>query len=151
MDNERTASRSALVGTWSLISFQGQAGQGPVVYPYGPQARGTLIYAANGRYAVQIMNRDRPPLAAGDQMKGTPAEIKAAFEGCLAYYGTYDYDPAAGYVLHHIEASLFPNWDGATLKRFAELDGNRLKLTTPPMAWGGSENYVGRLVWGRSE
>jgi hypothetical protein len=150
MNNEQTAHRSALVGTWTLISFEGQAGQGPVVYPYGADAQGILIYADNGRYAVQIMNRARPPLAAGDQMKGTPQEIRAAFEGCLAYYGSYEYDPAAGWVLHHVEASLYPNWNGVTLKRYAELEGDRLKLTTPSMPWGGSENFVGCLVWERS-
>ena len=94
-------------------------------------------------------NSGRPAIAAGDQMKGTADEIRANFEGCIAYYGWYDFEPEAGFVLHHVEASLYPNWEGQALKRFCEFSGNRLTLTTPPTVWGGSGNFVGRLVWER--
>lgn len=38
----------------------------------------------------------------GDMMKGTPEELKAAFEGFDAYCGTYDINDAYSSVTHHL-------------------------------------------------
>ena len=146
------AEKAALfIGTWKLLFFESRTSQGDVRYPFGKAPEGTLIYTASGRFAVQLMGTDRPRFANGDQMKGTAEEIRASFEGCIAYYGTYALDPAGSFVVHQVERSLFPNWDGQGLKRFYELSGNRLKLTTPPTVWGGGGEVVSRLEWERLE
>ncbi|GEM_PF-6774270 len=44
--------------------------------------------------AVQIMRSDRPAFASGERLEGTQEEIKAAFEGYFAYYGTYEVNEA---------------------------------------------------------
>lgn len=82
-------------------------------------------------------------------MKGTTEEIKANYEGFVSYYGSYEYEGENGVVIHHVEGSLFPNWEGQKLKRFVELSKNRLKLSTPPTVWGGE--VVGVVLWERTE
>ena len=151
MSPETIANEAPIVGAWRLISFQSRTDNGEVTYPFGEEPQGTLIYTAHGRYAVQLMRGARPRFADPDQMKGTAAEIKASFEGCIAYFGRYEFHAKAGFVVHHIEGSLFPNWEGQALKRFFELTGDRLKITTPPTVWGGGGQIVGLLEWQRIE
>ena len=81
-------------------------------------------------------------------MQGTVEEIEANYQGVIAYYGHYEVDRENGFVIHHVEGSLFPNWEGQPQKRFYELSGNQLKLRTPPTSWGGGE-VVGVLLWER--
>ncbi|MCY1306676.1 Lipocalin-like domain protein [compost metagenome] len=52
-------------------------------------------------------------------------------------------------VLHHVRHSLFPNWEGGTQRRVAQLDGNVLALTAR-LEEGTSEARTARLVWRRS-
>ena len=80
-------------------------------------------------------------------MQGTREEIEAGYEGYIAYYGSYEFDPTGGFVVHHMDGSLFPNWEGQGLKRYCAFSGLRLTLTTPPIVWGGES--VGTLVWER--
>lgn len=139
-----------IVGSWRLVSFQRRKGSGEMLYPFGEDAEGLLIYTARRRFSVQLMRRARPLFVAGDQLSGTAEEIKASYEGCIAYYGSYELHPEAGFVVHQVERSLFPNWEGQSLTRFYALSGNRLELTTPPTVWGGAE-VVGTLKWERME
>ena len=134
-----------IVGVWKLISFKTQRENGEVIYPFGKNAQGSLIYTKSGHFSVQLMRPDRPQFVSRDQMRGTAEEIKANYEGVISYYGHYEFDRKKGFVIHHVEGSLFPNWEGQRLKRFFELSGNRLKLITPPTLWGGGE-VVGVLL-----
>ena len=139
-----------IIGTWKLISFEIQRENGEVIYPFGKNAQGSLIYTESGRFSAQVIRPDRPQFTSGDQMRGTTEEIKANYEGFISYYGPYEFDRKKGFVIHHVEGSLFPNWKGQRQKRFYELSGNRLKLSTPPTLWGGGE-VVGVLIWERIE
>lgn len=146
---EKFSQNSApMVGAWKLISFKIQKANGEVIYPFGKNARGSIIYTDSGRFSAQVMRPDRPKFASGDQMKGTAEEIKANYEGYVSYYGSYEFDNENGFIIHHVEGSLFPNWEGQGLKRFFELSGNRLKINTPPTLWGGGEN-VATAIWER--
>jgi len=126
-----------IVGAWKLISLGIQREDGEVMYPFGKNAQGSLIYTKSGRFSAQVMRPDRPQFASGDQMRGTAKEIKANYEGFVSYYGPYEFDRIEGFVIHHVDGSLFPNWEGRPQKRFYKLSGNRLKLSTPPTLWGG--------------
>jgi len=139
----------ALVGAWRLVSFEIEKDDGTVIRPFGSDAQGSIIYTDSGRFSAQVMRSARPSFAAGDQMKGTPEEIEASYKGCISYFGSYQLDPSDGVVVHQVEASLFPNWEGGSQKRFFELSGDRLKLSTPPTLWGGGGPIVGVLVWER--
>ena len=119
-----------------------------MIYPFGADAIGSIIYAQSGRYSTRLMRIGRPRFASGDQMKGTPEEMAANYTSFISDYGYYYYDAAGGYVIHNIEGCLFPNWEGQGHKRFFALSGNRLKLSTPPTLWGGGE-IVAVFDWER--
>ena len=84
-------------------------------------------------------------------MNGSAEEIKANYESFVSYFGPYEFDAEEGFVLHHVEGSLFPNWEGQAQKRFFELSGNQLTLSTPPTLWGGGGEIVAVLIWERIE
>jgi hypothetical protein len=104
------------------------------------------MYDAQGHMSVQIMGCDRPLFASGDPWRGTPEEIKAAFEAFTAYFGNYEVNESEGTVTHHLKGSWFPNWVGLDQKRVFEFSGNRLTLSTPPTQVGGAA-LTGLLIW----
>ena len=97
------------VGTWRLVS---------------DTTTGIMIYDSIGNMAAQVMpNRVRRKYAAAEP---TPEEAKDAITGYLAYFGTYDVNNAEGFVTHHIQGSLFPEYTGTDQIRYFEVDGERL-------------------------
>jgi hypothetical protein len=138
-----------IIGAWKLISFEVRR-ENDVVYPFGKNAQGIIMYTDSGLMSVHLMRPDRPQFASGDQLRGTDEEIKANYEGFVSYYGPYELNRKEGFVIHHLEGSLFPNWEGTSHKRFFEFSGNQLKLITPPTLWGGGE-IVAINIWERIE
>ena len=137
------------VGTWKLGSSEFRRSDGNAIYPYGKDAVGLIIYGADELMSVRLMRSDRPAFASGDILKGTVEEIKAAFEGYLAYFGTYDVNEQDGTVTHHIQGSSFPNWVGQDQKRYFKFSDNRLTLSTPPIP-AGDTTVTGLLIWERA-
>ena len=137
-------------GAWKLISTDYRGEDGEVTYPFGEEVVGQLMYDGKGNMGAQIIRADRPNFASGDWHKGTPEEIKAAFEGYRCYYGTYDVDEEKKMITHHVIGSSYPNWmaEGVDHVRYYEFSGNRLILRTVPLLIGGKK-MVGRLVWER--
>ena len=128
----------AFVGTWRLVSFEGRPeGGGAFFYPLGPDAIGQLMYDRAGNMGVHLLKLDRPRFASGDRRRGTDAEVLAAFDGIIAYFGTYTIDPAKGTVTHHVRGSSFPNWEGGDQVRIYEIEGDHLSLLTPPILVSG--------------
>ena len=138
----------ALVGTWRLVSFESRLQSGEIRYPMGRVVAGQLIYDAVGNVSAHIMDVSRPAFASGDRATGTEAEVRAAFVGYLAYYGTYAADHVRGTVTHHIAGASFPNWICRDQSRLFRLDGDRLTITTPPIRAGG-ENLITVIIWDR--
>jgi hypothetical protein len=148
MEQKLAEDAPLIVGAWKLISFEVRREDGDVIRPFGEDAQGSAIFTESGRFSAQAMRPDRPRFVSGDQLKGTADEIKANYEGFISYYGSYEFDAESGAIMLHVEGSLFPNWEGGVQERFFELTGNRLKLSTPPIQWGGGE-IVAVLVWER--
>jgi hypothetical protein len=136
-----------LVGSWKLISFHSQDSTGRITYPFGKDARGRLIYEPDGRMAVQLMDSNRPRFTTNDPLVTSEAEVRAAFGGYTAYYGTYSVNPDEKTIVHHIEAALLPNWAGTDQQRHFEFDGKYLTLKGP-LVLGGAQGSVS-LVWER--
>lgn len=130
-----------LVGSWKLISFQMLEPNGQTAYPFGKDAQGRLTYGPDGRMAVQLMNPSRPRFASDDPLVTSEAQVRAAFGGYTAYYGTYSVNPNERTIVHHIEAALLPNWVGADQLRHFEYDGKYLTLKGA-LLLGGSERIV---------
>ena len=142
--------QAAFVGVWRLLSSEFRQADGTSVFPLGERPQGQIYYDAHGHMAAQLMRPDRPRLCSGDTSDTAVADLRAAFDGYTAYFGTYTLDPDAGQVTHHVEGSLLPNWIGKELVRFYEFSANGriLTLATPPM---GPEDarVIGQLVWER--
>ncbi len=141
--------KQQLIGTWKLVSFELRLADGILIRPMGEGVQGVLIYTPDDRVVVQLMDPERPRFAEDDWMRGTPEETKTAFEGSLAYYGTFELEKHKGMILHHIQGCTFPNWVGTDQERIIELVDNELTLITPMLALSG-EQVVGRLAFRRA-
>ena len=140
--------KEKFVGTWKLVLYELNVSGGEVNYPFGLDAVGWLVYDINGHMFVQVMCLDRATFASGDRLRGTLEETKSAFEGYLAYFGTYEVNEEQRTVTHHIEGSLFPNWVGTAQKRFFEFTDDQLTLKSPPILVDGKQQ-TGRIIWKR--
>ncbi|MHA1242407.1 MAG: lipocalin-like domain-containing protein [Promethearchaeota archaeon] len=127
---------------WKLNSMESQTVDGEVLEKFNWIGR--LRYDDKGYMSVQLMDSNRQPLEDWESSE----ELKKAFEGYNAYYGTYDVDHEEGSVTHHLEGSLFPNWTNIDLKRLFKLFDNRLELITTPRQENDTE-VVWRLIWER--
>lgn len=122
------AKDDGFVGTWRFVSMEARSPKGEVIYPYGRDIFGRLIYTEEGFMSVLFMNPDRPRFASDDPMAGTTEEIEASFRGFDAYCGTYTIDKEQATVTHHIQASKFPNWIGTDQVRSFESRDRRMVL-----------------------
>ena len=136
-----------ILGTWRLLYYEARSEDGEVSYPGGREQEGYLIYSPDGYFAVLIMKKGRPRFSSDDFRGGTVSEKAGAAETFVAYCGTYSVGD--GCVIHHIEASLFPNWVGTDQLRFIEIEGDRLVLTSPPLLVAG-KTQTAYLVWERA-
>ncbi len=142
-------SKEKLIGTWKLISAEYRRADGIAIDYLGDKPVGQLVYEARGNVSIQLMRRERPAFAVNDRAGSTPQEAKAALDGYLAYFGTYDVNETQGTVTHHITGCAFPNWVGVDQTRYFELAGNRLTLRTPALMIQGAQ-VNGQLVWERA-
>ena len=78
--------------------------------------------------------------------KATMKKGRMAMKSMIAYAGRYEF--RGDHVLHHVTLSSFPNWVGTSQKRHVRLDGDRMTLSTDPIAHQGRE-VTASLVWER--
>ena len=135
------------VGAWKLISFEQRTTAGEVTHPMGEHPVGRLTYDAQGLMSAQLMLPVRPKFEAPSKARGSAEQKIAAFDGYIAYYGTYTVDVARRTVIHHVEASLYPNWVGSEQRRLFEFSEGRLILRV--VNGSGGPGTEGRLVWER--
>jgi hypothetical protein len=140
--------RDQLIGVWRLMSYEFRLADGILIRPMGEGVQGILIYTANGYVSLHIFDPERPKFAADDFMKGAPEEVQQAFEGSMAYYGTFEVDEQKAMVIHHVQGCTFPNWVGVDRVQFYEFVRDQLLLTTLPMSLSG-EQVVGQLTFKR--
>jgi hypothetical protein len=113
---------SPLAGTWDLVDFVSRDPDGTVTTPFG-RAVGRLMYDAHGHMAGQIMQPGRAVVGRGDD-----ATARAALEGYIAYYGSYEISADAAVVTHRVTGSLSPAVVGTEQVRRMRLEGDRLVL-----------------------
>jgi hypothetical protein len=108
-----------------------------------------LLYDGAGNMSAQLGKTNRARFTSRDPTLGTDAEVRDAFDGYIAYFGTYSIDESKHAITHHVVGASFPNWVGVDLVRIYTFDeGGRLQLATPPIVVGGrSLEYV--LLWER--
>jgi hypothetical protein len=139
------------IGAWKLVSCEARSSNGEVSYPYERNPFGLLMYDSGGNMSVLIMRRDRPKFASDNRWGGSSEEIKTAFEGFIAYCGTYEVNEEKGTVIHHVEGSSLPNEMGTAKVRVFKFSGDQLSLITPPQPVGeGQLTAPWHLIWVRT-
>lgn len=131
--------REELVGTWRLVAARQRLTDGsvrPDPQP-GPHGVGYIMYDATGHMCVVLANPDRP--AWKSPSAATDAEVRSAFEGLVAYCGTYETDERRHVVIHHVEADREPHMMGRDRTRLAEVNGDRLVLRPKDLPPGVAE------------
>ena len=124
------------VGSWS----------NPVSNSYGENARGLLIFSADGRYQLSIQRASLPKVASNNRTKATPQEEHAIVEGTINHFGRYTVDGKKNLLTFHIEGSSFPNWNGTTQERpFTLKDG----VLTYKVAASSGTGQPGTTSWKR--
>ena len=117
-DSNKEEQSKKLIGTWTFVAFEARSSRGTIIHPLGTDPYGLLMFDTDRNFSAFTMRRDRPTFAVNDASKGTPNEIKAAFEGLIAYCGTYDVNNKKGTLTYHIEGNWFPNLVGQDQVRF---------------------------------
>ena len=115
-----------LLGTWTLVSHESTW--------YGVNPKGVAFFDAGGRFIITVMRSDRAKYAINHPAQGTAEENKATAQGIMTYFGTYSVSEADRTIAIHIEASSFPNWDGADQTRIFAITGDQLTLATTARA-----------------
>jgi hypothetical protein len=129
--------KNALVGTWSLVSFESFDATGAVVPSMeGANLKGLLIFTGNGVVSLQMIS-ELPKLASKDRLKTTSAEEKAIAHGVLSFFGAYTVNDTDKVVSVRIERSTFANQMRAELKRLATVSGDELTLQNTGRSAGG--------------
>lgn len=132
-----------LVGTWRLLSYETDEQDGRRGKPFA-NAVGRLQYDESGNMAGQVMRPDRLPVELGE---GGAQQVRAAYVGYIAYFGTYEVAPDGSTVTHHVEGALNPAWVGGDQVRSVRFDGERLVLTAEVPKAGKMVTHV--LTWER--
>lgn len=135
-----------LLGSWRLVTMETRFNDGRVRYPYGREAVGYILYTAEGRMSATIMAGDRASFGT-DYGRGEGMDEKAtAFEGYLSYAGRYTFQ--GDRAIHHVEASLIPDWVGTDLIRLAAFHDDQLHLSTEPTTRGTTTRTT-VIIWER--
>lgn len=123
--------RPEIVGSWRLIDCVRTGADGAVSHPWGKDAVGLLIYAADGHMSAAI---DQPDGAGGRRM--------------LSYCGRLECEGAEN--VHRIEIASDPALVGTVQRRRVTLAGDTMTLTaSPSIAFGPGTSAD--LVWRRAD
>jgi hypothetical protein len=130
-----------LVGNWTLLSYLTRNPDGSRGKPYG-DAVGRLSYDAAGYMAGQVMRPGRSNVAPGDWQA---QQVRSAYAGYIAYFGTYEVNPTGDTVVHHVDGALNPGWVGGDQVRKLVFEGDLLILSTEVEKAGKLVTHV--LTW----
>ncbi len=140
------AVKAKFVGVWALLSAVTTGADGKVSNRYGVKPSGRITYDSSGRMSAILMGAGRKKVGSLDLRDATESESKAVLQSFAAYYGRFDVNEANKTVIHHVEASLDPNWVSTDLVRSYEFEGDKLILTAASPT--GAKT---RLVWQRQK
>ena len=130
-----------IIGTWKLISYKIIRPLKEEMYPYGPDARGYLIYTPS-HVSVHIMHPERRQCTTQD-FRGAEVEEKLEMaDNYGGYVGTYEIRDNT--VIHYPEISMYHNFTLTPQVRYFQLNENQLILECPH-----GEDGRSHLIWQR--
>jgi len=130
-----------LIGSWRLVSYETEEPGGRRGQPYG-QAVGRLTYDENGNMTGQVMRPGRAEVSLGE---GSAQQVRAAYLGYIAYFGTYEINADGTSVVHHVHGALNPAWVGGDQVRGLRFEGEQLVLSAGVTKGGAIVTHV--LTW----
>lgn len=130
-----------LVGNWTLVSYLTENRDGSRGKPYG-DAVGRLSYDEHGYMSGQVMRPGRTEVAPGEW---GAQQVRSAYAGYIAYFGTYEVNDAGDMVVHHVHGALNPGWVGGDQVRRLQFDGDLLVLSTDVPKAGALVRHT--LTW----
>jgi hypothetical protein len=77
-----------------------------------------------------------------DRRKCPDSAARGAFDNYLGYWGKFEVLPEQRAVLHHVEGASHPDWIGSAQKRYVEIVGDTIVITTPPQMIRGVESVA---------
>jgi hypothetical protein len=89
----------------------------------------------------------RPPVPAGDPQSGTAGDYEKMARHFIAYAGPFSADAGNGTVTHHVDVSLFPNWEGHDQVRRVTIEGGRLSIIASDRTAGDGRTFHSELTW----
>jgi Lipocalin-like domain len=101
-----------LLGAWRLESAVEVFDGGERRDEFGPDPDGYLCYNPAGIVSATLEDSARPPVSAADPQSGTSDDYEKMARHFIAYAGPFSVDVGNGTVTHHVDVSLFPNWQG---------------------------------------
>lgn len=137
-----------LHGGWTLTRWDYTVDGTFRGYPMGEDAKGQIIYSADGNMSAILMMADRPRSKASQFHQASREERELAALGYVSYGGTWML--ADETVTHQVAYALFPNWIGTDLVRTVTWEGERLVLTSIPEPSTTGKVIVNRLYWERT-
>ena len=135
--------KERLIGTWRLLSYETDEQEGKRGKPYG-DAVGRLDYDEHGNMSGQVMRPGRARVELGD---GNAQQVRAAYLGYIAYFGTYEVASDGRSVVHHVQGALNPAWVGGQQVRRLRFEGERLILSADVHKNGATVTHT--LIWER--
>lgn len=123
-----------IVGTWRLLRAQAWDADGkPVNPPYDGQGIGRIVFTAEGRMAVMMI----------DGRKEIPAGQKREYSG---YCGTYSFDGKQ--LITHVDTAPDPSRIGTDQVRGVRFEG-KLMVLRPPVRMQNGVAEQRELTWER--
>ena len=132
-----------LIGSWRLLSYETIDEDGHRGRPYG-DAVGRISYDAHGNMAGQVMRPGRSPVSLGD---GNAQQVRTAYMGYIAYFGTWRIADDGLTITHHVQGSLNPAWVGGDQVRGMQYADGRLVLSVDVHKAGALVKHL--LTWER--
>ena len=87
------------------------------------------------------------PVPAADPQSGTDSDYEKMARHFIAYAGPFSIDVGDGTVTHHVDVSLFPNWQGHDQVRHVTIDGRRLSITASDRTATDGRTFHSELTW----
>ncbi len=131
----------SIVGNWKLVSSKFVDVQGQTSYPLGQEPQGILSYLADGRMSIQNMPAD------GTLFQSSDGDT-IALETYGAYSGRYELKGGEK-IIHSIENSIHPEWNGLRQERSIKIEGERLTLVSP-LILEGIKLQRAHMTWKKS-
>jgi hypothetical protein len=136
-----------LVGRWDIVSWLQLYDDGRRQAPLGETLEGFIRYVDDGDMICMVARAGRPGFTTGGQWNASEAERAAAYSAMLAYAGKWRIE--GDEVVHAVEQSLFPNWQGGDQRRSVRFEGDMLYIEAR-LEQGTSEARTAQLKWRRA-